>query len=129
MKRSTRSLTSMVDMPARATSSSISKTDASSRPDMRMSASSSGVFTISGGRRIHEGHGCGGKLSLHDLGEGERGIGFGQHADLHPELGLRVDRPAHHRAGPANFLVQPFIDFNDAHRQFSVKYTKRIYFV
>src|SRR3546814_8718434 len=41
MKRSTRSLTCNVDMPARSCSSSISKTDASSLPETRISASSS----------------------------------------------------------------------------------------
>src|SRR3546814_21155341 len=64
MKRSTRSLTCNVDMPARSCSSSISKTDASSLPETRISASSSDVFTMSGRGRFGEANMCCGKLRL-----------------------------------------------------------------
>src|SRR5690606_1012172 len=120
MKRSTRSLTCNVERPASSCPSSISKTDASSLPDTRMSASSSGVFTMSGYRCIGEPHRRGLELHLHNILEGQGRIGFGQHADLHPEFGLGIDGPAHHRAGPPDFLMQPVIDFHDAHARLSI---------
>src|SRR6201986_4965639 len=79
MKRSTRSLTCIVDMPARFCVSSISKTDASSLPEVRMSASSSGVLTMSGDHPA--GHVDVGvlQLHLHDVAEGQYRVRLGEH--------------------------------------------------
>src|SRR3546814_7046471 len=116
MKRSSISLPCNVDMPASSCSSNISKTDASILPDTCSSVSSSGVFTMSGDRHLRETHMRRRELHLHDVVEGQGRIGFSQHADLHPELGLRIDGPAHHCAGPTGFLMQVVVDFHYAHR-------------
>jgi hypothetical protein len=55
------------------------------------------------------------ELHLHDIGEGQRRIRLGEHADLHPEFGLGIDRATHDRAGPANLLVKRVVDFHNAH--------------
>src|SRR3546814_20518101 len=115
MKRSTRSLTAIVERPARSSPSSISKTEASNRPDSRISASSAGVLTMSGDGRIREPDLRRGELHPDDLVEGQGRMGFGEHSDLHPIFGLRVDRAAHHRARPAGFFMQIVFDLPDAH--------------
>jgi len=39
--------------------------------------------------------------------------------NLHPELGLRVDRTAHDQTGLAQFLVQVVLEFYDPRRRIS----------
>ncbi len=58
------------------------------------------------------------RLQLHfdNVIERQGWIGLGQHADLHPEFGLRVDGAAHDRTGLSNLIVQRLVDFYDAHR-------------
>src|SRR3546814_5796119 len=80
MKRSTRSLTAIVERPARSSPSSISKTEASNRPDSRISASSAGVLTMSGDGRIREPDLRRGELHPDDLVEGQGRMGFGEHS-------------------------------------------------
>src|SRR3546814_10453694 len=70
---------------------------------------------MSGDRHLRETHMRRRELHLHDVVEGQGRIGFSQHADLHPELGLRIDGPAHHCAGPTGFLMQVVVDFHYAH--------------
>src|SRR3954470_1518399 len=115
MKRSTRSFTCNVDMPASSCPSSISKTDASSLPDICMSASSSGVFSTSRGRKLGEARTRRRELHFHDVVERQVRIGLGQHADLHPIFGLRIDRPAHQFAHAANIFMQLVVDLHDSH--------------
>lgn len=115
MKRSTMSLTFIVDVPFRSCLSNISKTDASSFPEIRISASSSEVFTILGSYRFDEAFRCGGDLRADDVVEGQRRARLCQHTDPHPELGLCIDGSAHHGTDPAGFFVQIVVDFHNAH--------------
>jgi len=69
MKRSTRSLTSIVVLPARSSVSSISKTDASNLPEMRINAISAGVLTMSGDGEVGQAYPCSGELHPDDLAQ------------------------------------------------------------
>ena len=60
----------------------------------------------------------GDELRLDDIVERQVRVRLGQHPDLHPELGLGVDRTAHHRAGAARLFVQFLVDLYDAHAGF-----------
>src|SRR5690606_3379458 len=42
-------------------------------------------------------------------------VHFAEHADPDPEGRLRVDRPARHRAGLAQLVMQIVVDVHDAH--------------
>src|SRR3546814_10154237 len=55
------------------------------------------------------------KLRLYDVIECQSGACLGEHTDLHPEVGLRIDGTAHHGAGPADRFVQLVVDFHNAH--------------
>src|SRR5436305_2046162 len=117
-------------MPASGVRSSISNTLASSRPASRIRSSSWGVLTISGGLERGSADLRLGELAADDLVEGQGGIRLGEHADLHPVLGLGVDRAAHHRAGAAGLLVEVVGDFHDAHGcSGRGEFTERIWFV
>ena len=92
-----------------------------------MRAISSGVFTMSGRSNLGDVDLGVFKLCPDDLVEGEGGIGFGKHADFHPELGLRIDRAAHGGASSADFFVQLISDFDDAHVWLSIgEYTNHL---
>ena len=55
------------------------------------------------------------KLLLDDVAERKRRIGLGKPTDLYPELGLRIDRATHHRAGPAHLFMQFVVYLYQAH--------------
>src|SRR3546814_20437026 len=95
MKRSTRSLTALVERPARSSPSSISKTEASNRPDSRISASSAGVLTLSGDGRIREPDLRRGALPPPDLVEGQARLGVRELSDL-PTIFVPRSAPADH---------------------------------
>ncbi len=66
----------------------------------------------SGGKQLDQANVRLRELHLHYIIEGHRGIGLGEHPNLHSELGLGVNRPAHDGAGAASFLVQLVVNLH-----------------